>query len=148
MKKYSKLDILQFYNNAYLSFLCLNDCFSHFKENKREVSNGHKSILGQLVIAAERYNPNNGNDDRFAKKTTSSCREEVKKEFTQESKHVAQRENLVENVSTIQIQQAYKEERPSNTSSSTDEIDSAIDESRTVRFRNNLFVVSIYSHFK
>ena len=57
-----------------------------------------------------------------------------------------QKESLSENFSTTQVKQAFREDqKPSNPSCSTDEIGIGIDESRAVRFRNNLFVVSIVS---
>ena len=57
-----------------------------------------------------------------------------------------QKERLSENFSTTQVKQAFREDqKPSNPSFSTDEIGIGIDESRAVRFRNNLFVVSIVS---
>ena len=91
-----------------------------------------------------RHNHNNASDGRLAKDLALK-RGNVKKEITQDNERVAQDENLVENVSTTHVKQACKEEcESSNTSwTGTDEIDIGIDESRTVRFRNNLFVVSI-----
>ena len=87
-------------------------------------------------------NPNNTSDCRLATKLAVN-RENVKKELTHGIEHVAQKKNLVETFSTIQGKQSCKEEnKPSSTSCSTDEIGIGINESRTVRFRNNLFVVS------
>ena len=92
-----------------------------------------------------RYNSNKCGDDRLGKELTSN-RENIKKEFTHNIEHHAQKENLSENFSTTQVKQAFREDqKPSNTSCSTDEIGIGIDESRAVRFRNNLFVVSILS---
>ena len=93
------------------------------------------------------YNSNKCGDDRLSKELPSTrSRENIKKEFTHNIEHFAQKENLSERVVTTQVKQAFREDqKPSNTSCSTDEIGIDIDESRAVRFRNNLFVVSITS---
>ncbi len=93
------------------------------------------------------HNPNKAKDGNLARDIPLN-RENVKKEFPQDSEHVAQKENVVENFSSTQVKKTCKEEykQSSNTSCSTDEIGISIDESRTVRFRNNLFVVSNYLH--
>lgn len=85
------------------------------------------------------YNSNKSGDD----KELTSNRENIKKEFTHTTEQVAKNENLVENFNITQVKQAFREDqKPSNTSCGTDEIGIGIDESRAVRFRNNLFVVS------
>ena len=84
------------------------------------------------------------NSNDTSSKELSSNRENIKKEFTNNVEQVVQKESLSENVSTTQVKQAFREDqKPSNPSCSTDEIGISIDESLAVRFRNNLFVVSI-----
>ena len=92
------------------------------------------------------YNSNKCGEDRLGKELTSN-RENIEKEVTHDIEPLAQKETLPENFSSTQVKQAFKDDpKPSNTScsSSADEIGIGIDESRAVRFRNNLFVVSMY----
>lgn len=81
------------------------------------------------------YNSNKSGDD----KELTSNRENIKKEFTHTTEQVAKNENLVENFNITQVKQAFREDQKP---CGTDEIGIGIDESRAVRFRNNLFVVS------
>jgi len=91
-----------------------------------------------LEITAVWYNSNKCGDDGLSKELPS-IRENIKKEFTHNIEHL-------ENVRTTQAKQAFREDqKPSNTSCNADEIGIGVDESRVVRFRNNLFVVSIFS---
>lgn len=91
------------------------------------------------------YNSNKCGDERRGKDLTSN-RENIEKEVTHDIEHLAQKETLPENFSSTQVKQAFRDDlQPSNTSCNVDEIGIGIDESRAVRFRNNLFVVSILS---
>lgn len=86
------------------------------------------------------YNSNKCGDDRLGKELTSN-RENIEKEVTHDIEHLAQKENLPENFSSTQVKQDFRDDpKPSEI-----EIGIGIDESRAVRFRNNLFVVSILS---
>lgn len=120
------------------------------QENENEVSNNRSSVNSnnnssnknstpsESEITAVWYNSNDTSSKEFP-----SNRENIKKEFTNKVEHFVQKESLSENVSTSQIKQVFRKDRkPSNPSCSTDEIGISIDESRAVRFRNNLFVVS------
>ena len=90
------------------------------------------------------YNSNKCGDDRRSKELPSNRENSIKKEFTNNIEVLVQKESLSENISATQVKQAFREDqKPSNTSCSTDEIGIGIDESRAVRFRNNLFVVGI-----
>jgi len=91
------------------------------------------------------YNSNKCGNGRLSKELPYN-RENMQKEFTHSIEQIAQKENLLERVITTQEKQAFREDqKTSNTSCSTSEIGIGIDESRAVRFRNNLFVVSVIS---
>ena len=107
--------------------------------NNNDNNNSNKnSTPSESEITAVWYNSNDTSSKEFP-----SNRENIKKEFTNKVEHFVQKESLSENVSTSQIKQVFrKDQKRSNPSCSTDEIGISIDESRAVRFRNNLFVVS------
>ncbi|XP_078383066.1 uncharacterized protein LOC144665664 isoform X1 [Oculina patagonica] len=137
-----KRDLLNFPNES----SNIDESLTIVKEDENEVRNSKSSfnsnnnILKEFQITAVWHNPNKTRNGNLARDIPLN-RENVKKEFPQDSEHVAQKENVVENFSSTQVKKTCKEEyKPSNTPCSTDEIGISIDDSRTVRFRNNLFV--------
>ena len=96
-----------------------------------------------LKTPAQRFYSNITGNNRAAKEITSN-RENVK-----DIKPAVTQNESFGAVGTHR-QDCKDEHKPSNTyeSSSTDDVSIGIDESRSVRFRNNLFVVSLLSQLQ